>query len=231
MVTESAATHYGRAWAPEVRQILAPYDWHYAAAVGATALGAWVFVVVALALGPEGADTMVHDLAVVVFNGGETYYYTGLLSNLGVLVWAAGAGLLALAARVSMPARRRLALVHAVGALLTAFLATDDLVLLHDGFFPAYVGLPEEAVLAAEAVALGAWVLLSLRVLQADPALPALVLALALLGTSVLLDVTHLGGHAMEEGAKLGGIVAWSLWAWGSARWAVARSVQSSARE
>lgn len=226
----AAATRHERPPAPAPRRSAPPYDWRYAAVAAVVALAAWGFVVAAVALGPDDAVAAVRDLAVAVHQGDPTPYYTGLISNAGVLVWAAGAGLLALAARASLPGHRRLALVHGVGAALTAFLATDDLVLLHDGFFPVYTGIPETAVLLAEAVALGAWVLLSLRVLRADPALPVLGLALALFGTSVLLDVVDIGRPDLEEGAKLAGILAWSLWAWGSARWAIALAAEPSSR-
>jgi hypothetical protein len=113
----------------------------------------------------------------------------GLTSQIGVLLaWGAGAVSLfagALVARV-WSWRRALPLL-AVGAG-TAFVAVDDLFLLHEAVFPEKLHIDETLVYLAYASVTLAVIRRYRDVLLADE-WPLLALSLAMLGGSVLLDV------------------------------------------
>lgn len=144
-----------------------------------------------------------------------TPLHVGLLSTIGVLLWAAAAAL-ALAAAV---ADGRLRIVAAVSALC----AIDDAFLLHEEVWPQLTGLPEELALLPYAV-LGVLLLRRLSTLEATPR-RTFTLAVGVLGLSVVLDLIGsplglLSGTAddarnlTEELVKLGGITLWVLACW-----------------
>lgn len=131
--------------------------------------------------------------------------YTGAVSQAGVLAWTVGASV-ALFAGVLVGSR----VLRDLG-LLTAFLALDDLFLLHDGVLP----FPEVLFFAA----LGAAVLLVLcrhgAELRADRARPALATAVLLLSLPVVNDVSMLDkvteiAAVVEETFKVAGITVWA---------------------
>lgn len=110
----------------------------------------------------------------------------GLMSNLGAVVIAAGFGIaLAAAAASDAPARVRTAM--ACAAMLSAAICLDDLLLLHERVLPG-IGIPElpvELVYGASGVGL----VLAHRAWMPPRAFAMLVLAMALLGLSVGLDM------------------------------------------
>lgn len=131
--------------------------------------------------------------------------YTGAVSQAGVLAWTAGA---AVALFVGAMAGSRV--LRDLG-LLTAFLALDDVFLLHDEVLP----FPEVLFFAA----LGTVVLLVLRrhgaELRADRTRPALATAVVLLAFSVVSDVSMLDkvteiAAVVEETFKAAGIAVWA---------------------
>jgi len=140
--------------------------------------------------------------------------YFGLYSHLGVLCWfAAGAVCLfaALCARLAGSGWRDLALLVA-GGVLSVVLALDDLLLLHEFVLPGR-GVPQEAVLAAYALALAGYAWGQRRALL-SPAGALLALAYGCFGLSVGLDIVlHALGRSeatWEDGLKFVGIVSWS---------------------
>ena len=155
------------------------------------------------------------DLAAIA----EVEPLTGAVSSLGVLLWAAAAGV-ALAGATSAgvePARRR-ALCEF--GLLTALLTTDDQFLLHEDLLPR-LGVPQPLVILALG-AVSAGVLLRARgVLLARPDAVVLGLALALLTGAAAVDLAqeHLPVAwsaerlLLEDGLKLCGICVWLRYA------------------
>ncbi len=142
---------------------------------------------------------------------------TGVLSNLGAILWSAGAALplftwLALRA---LGAAGRFQGVLLGGGLLTGLLLADDLFMLHEGLYPRYLGLGadgEGPILALYGLALAAYLVRGReRLLEARPFL--LVVALACFAASVLVDQLPkdaMRGRALiEDGAKFLGIGSW----------------------
>jgi hypothetical protein len=140
--------------------------------------------------------------------------YTGVVSTVGALVWWSG-GVVALAAALALGSRRPAFAPLLALAALTLALAFDDLFLVHEEVLPDIVGIPEKAVYAAYALAGAAFVVVFRPFLAKPPRLPALAAAVLLLGLSIFFDVVAPGRHLLEDGAKLLGIVAWTIFAAG----------------
>jgi hypothetical protein len=159
--------------------------------------------------------------------------HVGLLSNVGVVIWAAGAGGLLLAG-IALRALRRpdAALFLSVGGL-TLVLAADDLLQFHDsvGMGPVWFGIPQEVIVGT--YGLVAAVLLVLhrsRILRLEGRWVLLVAAFAL-ATSVGIDVIDPDGIYIvyEDGAKIVGIFNWSVGWFLAAVGALREAVRSAA--
>lgn len=157
---------------------------------------------------------MKDPLAVVQLTNQCCRFYYGLVSNLGVMIWTTGAAVCLFASVLLFPMvrRRAEAVFFAAAAAFTGWLALDDLFMIHEDVLPQ-LGVPQLMTYAFYAGTAAAYFLLSWRqILALRPALMAS--ALALLGTSVLIDVlvhTESAVHVFfEDGAKLLGILAWT---------------------
>ena len=132
-------------------------------------------------------------------------WWTGAMSRLTNLCWAAAAALNGLAARAaSSPHRRPLLLL----AGLCAVLALDDTLLIHESILPGH-GVPEDLAMVfyAGAGLLLAW--LWWRTPWRRTVLAAFFTGGAFLALSVASDAAHVVPILVEDGAKLAGIVAW----------------------
>lgn len=142
--------------------------------------------------------------------------YTGMLSNLGAVIWSAMAAVClfsygVIRRRIPSGASPRFLLA---GGLITVLLLLDDLFMLHEVVSPQYLGVLAEVAYAMYAVLL-LWFLVWFRstILQTD----FLFLALALTGFGFSIGVdlpapfySILGLYLFEDGAKLFGIVSWA---------------------
>ena len=137
-------------------------------------------------------------------------FYAGLLSNLGVLVYAGGASVCLFVLFVLPADRSPQRRTIAWGAVLLVVLLTDDMFGLHDHLAPSYVPRGEQVV----QVAIGAAALLyviGFRQRLVDSGLAALVVvAGAMYAVSTGSDAARLGGHLLEDGSKFVGIVSLS---------------------
>lgn len=166
---------------------------------------------------------LVSDPAAVL----DAPFYLGLLSHAGILLWAAAAAVAVFGSRLAHAIEPRRFLL-AFG-LLTALLALDDLLMLHEHVLPRLTGLPEWALVGGYAAAVGAlgW---RFHPFIARTDVRLLALALGLFCASVLVDLVpeFLGTEDdlarvpprlvdvvlfVEAGSKFGGIVAWLLYA------------------
>lgn len=147
-----------------------------------------------------------------------THPLLGVLSNVGVLLWAATAAICGFTATLLYRCggeREQIAYLLAIG-MLTACLLIDDLFLLHEWFFPVVLGVQQPIVLAAYGVLFAALVLrFAVVILRYDPTL--LVLAAAFFSVSLATDLLPAGWfqtwnllYLLEDGAKWLGIVSWS---------------------
>lgn len=151
-------------------------------------------------------------------------FYQGALSHLGVLLWWAASVISAFASvligRAPHKGRRGTRAFFLYLAILTGFLALDDLFMLHEEVFPNYLGIPESVVYAGYGV-------LALGFTRFLPVIYRTPFALLALGFgfflfSVLSDFGMLrvlfglsGGVslALEDLSKALGIVSWFAYA------------------
>ncbi len=140
--------------------------------------------------------------------------YTGFLSQIGIFFWSASAAICMFSAKVLSKHPDCLKIKHFlfVSGLLTLLLGLDDVFLLHENFFPRFVGVPETVVIASY---LGCVLFCLVRfysvILKTDYIL--LGMALIFFGVSNILDLLDpfpfLDSYLYEDGAKLVGIVSW----------------------
>lgn len=95
-------------------------------------------------------DQLMRDTFAVV----QAPPWIGLLSNLGVAAWLSAASCALFASGLMFASGRRtepMRFLMAAG-LLTAFLAVDDFLLIHEWFAPRYLRLDEHVIIALEGV-------------------------------------------------------------------------------
>lgn len=141
----------------------------------------------------------------------------GALSSLGILGWWTSATLWLGGAMLNLHhGNRDAALFCGATAILSSYLALDDLFQFHEHLAPTYLRIPEKAVLAALGLLVIAWLMrFRAEIMRSHAAL--LGLALGLLASSALLDTllerqaTRLGqwSFLLEDGLKWLGICAW----------------------
>lgn len=195
--------------------------WLLLLAFGATAVGLLGLVVV----------NVVADVPLrVFFTDPVTEFsapmYVGLISNFGVVLWGSAASVCLFAAWLQRtdPDRREHSEFLAVAGLVSTVLLFDDLYLLHEEIIPERLHIPQPAVLAAY-VFMVAWFLVRYRRLIEETDFVLLVLAGVFFAGSVLVDVLFPEGELLivgdlpgrdlvEDGPKLLGIVAWTIYMW-----------------
>lgn len=141
-------------------------------------------------------------------------WYTGALSNLGILVWTAGVVFAIAGAWVARRiGRASAARFLAFGALATLILVLDDVFALHAGPLKHALGGSKNAAQVLVVLPVVAWVLAFYADIQRTRSV-LLFAALASLAGSVVVDVgVSLGGDSrllVEDGMKFLGILAWS---------------------
>jgi hypothetical protein len=138
--------------------------------------------------------------------------YYGLLSNLGILVWAAG-GIISLFASFHVEGANKIRSLLRWAGILTLILLLDDFFLIHDILFPRVLRLPEWLVYLFYLVAFPLFFLRHLKAIFAQTEYRILALGVFLLGLSFLIDMNVLpGGIDVEDGFKLAGMVAYSYY-------------------
>lgn len=178
-----------------------------------------VLVLVACGLQPwvPVADLLLDPMTVAYASGtGKSHF--GLVSNLGVLLWAvaAAAGLVAAAVSLRFGERRR-AFFFGMAAALGAALGADDMLLIHESVLGRHLGVDESVPFAAY----GAWALVygwAFRREISELHAGLLAVAFACFGASLLVDVSAAGagpgpgGLALlvEDGGKFVGIACWT---------------------
>lgn len=145
-------------------------------------------------------------------------FYTGILANLGVLLWAATASIcLFIAMFLPQLVGKAWRDFFLVSGLLTLLLLLDDLLRIHDEIFPVHLGIKGD-ILGIGYVFLIALYLFRYRTLIFQYPYTFLIMALGLFAISVAIDVApavlkHRFSVAdlllFEDGAKLLGIANW----------------------
>lgn len=142
---------------------------------------------------------------------------SGVLSNLGIVLWCAAASSCALAAVIlRSTASKRVYLFLLYSFLLSAFLMFDDLFQFHENL-SGLIGLNQKVIYVLLATAVITYLIYFRKILLQTNIIPFLI-ALAFLGLSVLADTvvykifgSQLGDwlYFIEDGAKWIGIVFW----------------------
>jgi hypothetical protein len=141
--------------------------------------------------------------------------YIGLLSNIGILFWAATVGVCLFSGwQLGGSAARSERPFFVCAGLLTLLLALDDFFLFHEELMPRLLGIAENTyAIGYGAVVLGFLLVFRKRLLSSDYLL--LLLALAMFAVSVGIDTltgqTELS-NLIEDGAKFSGILLWGLY-------------------
>ncbi len=156
------------------------------------------------------------DLVLDPAQYGRRPWYTGLVSNLGVLGWTTATVASAMgAAAAHRGGRPGAAQYLRAGASLSGLLLLDDLFQLHI-VVPRALGQPKMVFYACYAVLAAWWAVGETKELLRTR-WPLLGAAVAALATSVAVDVLADGGEGalvVEDSAKFLGILAWALYFW-----------------
>ena len=149
----------------------------------------------------------------------HTPIYTGIISNLGVLIWCIAMTVcFSNAAIVLRISQQRTAFWFLVSSgCLTAILLADDLLTLHENIFSKLLGVDEKIVYAMYVVLLIPYLGRFARsILQTDYLL--FLTALGLFGCSIIVDVAFGGWLSddfiifIEDSSKLAGILGWCVY-------------------
>lgn len=142
---------------------------------------------------------------------------SGILSNLGILLWCAAASICAFAAMTLRNIKQRDTFWFLLSsALLSTYLLFDDFFLIHEDLASRYFGLNEKVIFVALGISVSAYLIAFRRVILRTN-FGVLLLALGFLTTSVVIDVIlepwlWRVGHwkyFFEDGAKWLGIACW----------------------
>lgn len=140
--------------------------------------------------------------------------YWGVLSNLGILLWAGAAAVSLFAVfllkRLSSDREGRRFLLLA--GLLTTFLGLDDLFMFHERVFPTYLLMRERYVLLFYVLLMLGLIWSARRVIRESFHLPLLLACFFFMGSLAIdkVDESTLPmHHIFEDGAKFLGIVFW----------------------
>ena len=137
----------------------------------------------------------------------------GVFSNLGNLLWWTTVVITGLTWFLARRDGKRSEVTKMCGfvALLTAYLAMDDLFLLHDLVFPDDLNVPEGLVLGATVVAALAFFWRFRKVFFRSRNRLVLLVALAFLCASLGVDAlpTEFGKGSVEDALKFVGIATW----------------------
>jgi len=142
---------------------------------------------------------------------------SGLLSNIGVLLWCGTATICFFIAGALTPTRNyKIINFFFVSACLSTYLLIDDFFLFHEKLAPTYMGIPQDTTLLLIAIAVSFYFFWFRRIiLQTQYRL--IVIAAVLLAASIAADtilkpwLLGLGEwkSLLEDGAKLLGITSW----------------------
>lgn len=142
----------------------------------------------------------------------DAFWFVGLQSNLGVMLWIAAASCCLLGAALlrGVPGARRSARFLLASGLFSLWLGLDDGFMLHDEVLPNWQGIPEIALYALYLALMGAY-LVYFRGTIFRTKYPLLVAAGVGMGASLVID-QFFNSHFFEDGTKFYGIVFWAAY-------------------
>lgn len=151
---------------------------------------------------------------------GNEPFYTGALSNIGILFWCAATTVcwFCFALLLELKEKKQLQLFFLTSGALTALLLFDDLFVLHSIGFPQYLKIPEESIVYIYFLIVSTYFALFHRIILSTENIP-FTFALIFFALSILLDKEVLpipdywlengNNLLLEDGFKILGIVSW----------------------
>jgi hypothetical protein len=118
----------------------------------------------------------------------EFPWYTGLLSNLGVILWSVSIGC-AFSIAILLPNNRQVAHFLIATGTLSIVLVIDDMFRLHDSFFLSRLNIPEYFTFFIYGLILSIYLVSFYRVILSDISFILLTGALLFFGASIILDM------------------------------------------
>lgn len=180
-------------------------------------VAAWGVGIAVMATVASQPDTRAGQLLMdPSFTLGSTWY-TGLVSNLGVLAWTVGAAAAFAGAWLCrLGGRARASRFLTGGCLVGCILLADDLFQFHAILLPAELNIPKFLGQAAIGGAVVVWVVRHLPEIRRTH-VHLLLAAGAALAASFIVDSVYApapgeGWNIIEDGAKFLGILAWSTY-------------------
>lgn len=179
-------------------------------AIVAAHLALQVILVTAVLARGKPVDDLYRDLIAIA----QVPLWSGMISQIGGMTMS-GAAAIGLFSYYAADVRQRQALRHLFFAgALSAVLAVDDILLVHDGWL-ARLGVPEAVTQAAYGLAAAAFVIaFRARLWSMDRLAQVCLLgALGMMGCSATADILmeSAANLYLEEGAKQMGFVLWLL--------------------
>ena len=159
-------------------------------------------------------STMTRDVTAIA----NIHPLSGILSNLGILLWCAAASVCFFTAMILRHAQTRETFWFLLfSALLTSYLLLDDFFLFHEELIPQHLGLDEEIIFLVFGVVVSTHFIVFRQVIWRTN-FGVLLLALGFLMTSIVIDIfleswllqrlDH-WEFFLEDGAKWLGIASW----------------------
>lgn len=189
-------------------------SWPWLAAAFGSAFLVLALIVAVKLLGKASFEEMTRDMSAV----GGLHPLAGILSQLGLMVWAGAATICFLTAIFLYRAGETGAGFFFSGGLLTTWLLLDDAFMFHEALAQWYLGIDEKLVYIGLILVTLTWLCAYRRLLLAVGPF-FLLAALAMFAGSVVIDLMpenkppllHLGDwrSILEDGAKWTGIILW----------------------
>jgi hypothetical protein len=157
---------------------------------------------------------LTRDVAAVA----DVHPLTGMLSNLGILVWWTSASVWLLAAALQWRRKNGAFWFAVYSGLLSAYLALDDLFLLHEQLLPRYLGVAEVLVYSVIALAVLLYLMTFRSLLRPRRDTWLLLASLGFLAASLAVDLapkewlaSSAGvAYLLEDGLKWFGACFWT---------------------
>lgn len=188
------------------------------------ALLAYIPFLAALAFAALQTDAPIEELTRDIFVTAELPSYTGLISNLGILVWCAATAVCGLGYLLLKDTNETKACQFFICAgIFSCVLMLDDFFMFHELYYPAYFKLSEKVVFFIYGVILSA-ILIHFRSFIYRTPFVFLIIATIFFGISLFMDLIEsivFGEDVgilptplvlIEDGTKLLGIVSWCMY-------------------
>ncbi|ESA33343.1 hypothetical protein N836_21900 [Leptolyngbya sp. Heron Island J] len=176
-----------------------------------------ILLILAIGLAKVLFQVPIYKLIGDVFSIADIHPLSGLLSNIGVLLWCAAATICFFVAGVLRQTKNyRVIPFLLASACLSMYLLIDDFFLLHEELVPTYIGILQNTVLMLIMIAVVVYLFWFRRIILRTQ-YGFMLIAIGFLGISVGVDTVlkpwllFLGEwkSLLEDGAKLIGITSW----------------------